>query len=51
MEKIDDSTFFVEEQNSSVIWVIQNSNILYKNVLASPHAGYHHLTNWPKLIK
>jgi len=51
VEQIDDSTFFVEEQNSSVIWVIQNSDILYKNVLVSPHAGHHHLTNWPKVIK
>ena len=45
VEQIDDSTFFVEEQNSSLIWVIQNNKILYKNVLKSQHEGYHHLTN------
>ena len=51
VEQIDDSTFFVEEQNSSLIWVIQNNKILYKNVLKSQHEGYHHLTNWYKVIK
>ncbi len=48
---IDPETYFVEEQNSSVLWVIQNNEVVYKNVLKSQYKGYHHLSNWTRIIK
>jgi len=50
-EFIDDSTYFVEEQNSGVMWVIRDNEVIYKNVLKSQHEGYHHLLNWTRIIK
>ncbi len=50
MEFIDDSTYFVEEQNSGLIWVLRNDEVVYKNVLASQHKGHHHLPNWIRII-
>lgn len=41
---------FIEEQNSGVLWVIDGEEVLYKNVLQSHHEGYHHLSNWTRLI-
>ncbi|UCH14677.1 MAG: hypothetical protein JSV22_01630 [Bacteroidales bacterium] len=51
MEFVDPSTYFVEEQNTGLIWVIQDDKVLYKNVLKSQHKGYHHLPNWIRVIK
>jgi hypothetical protein len=48
---IDPSTYFVEEQNTGLIWVIKDDEVIYKNVLASQHDGYHHLPNWIRIIK
>ena len=42
--------YFVEEQNSSVLWVIQDGVVRYKNVLPSHHPGYHHLANWARIM-
>ncbi len=42
--------YFVEEQNSSVLWVIQDGLVRYKNVLSSHHPGYHHLANWARVM-
>ena len=42
--------YFVEEQNSSVLWVIQDGVVRYKNVLSSHHPGYHHLANWARVM-
>ena len=50
MEFIDPSFYFVEEQNSGLLWIIKDNNIIYKNVLNSQHKGYHHLPNWTRLI-
>ncbi len=50
-EFIDDSTYFVEEQNTGLLWVIRGDEVLYKNVLKSQHEGYHHLPNWNRIIK
>jgi hypothetical protein len=44
------STYLVEEQNSGVIWIISDNRVLYKNVLPSQHAGFHHLPNWMRVI-
>lgn len=51
MEFVDPSTYFVEEQNSGLIWIIRDDKVLYKNVLKSQHEGYHHLPNWIRIIK
>ncbi len=50
-EFINDSTYFVEQQNSGYLWVIQNGEVVYKNVFPSQHEGYHHLPNWNRIIK
>jgi hypothetical protein len=50
-EKIYNGTYFVEEQNSGLLWILDNDNVLYKNVLSSQHKGYHHLPNWTRIIK
>ncbi|MGM0649655.1 MAG: arylsulfotransferase family protein, partial [Bacteroidota bacterium] len=47
---LDDSTFFVEEQNSGIIWVLTENKVIYKNVLKSQHKGYHHLSNWTRIV-
>lgn len=51
VEFIDPNTYFVEEQNSGLLWVIQNNQVIYKNVFKSQHPGYHHLPNWTRIIK
>jgi hypothetical protein len=51
MEFVDPSTYFIEEQNSGVIWIIRDDQVIYKNVLKSQHKGYHHLPNWIRIIK
>lgn len=47
---LPDGSVFVEEQNTSVLWVLHNGEVLYKNVLSSQHVGYHHLSNWTRII-
>ncbi|NND76726.1 MAG: hypothetical protein HKN39_00905 [Flavobacteriales bacterium] len=49
-EFIDPNTVFIEEQNTGVLWVLENDEVLYKNVLPSQHKGYHHLPNWTRLL-
>lgn len=51
VEFIAPDTYFVEEQNSGLLWVIHNDTVIYKNVLKSQHEGYHHLPNWTRIIK
>jgi len=50
-EFIDSSTYFVEEQNEGLLWVIRNDSVIYKDVFRSQHEGYHHLPNWNRIIK
>ncbi len=50
-EFINDSTYFVEQQNVGYIWIIQNNKVIYKNVYKSQHEGYCHLPNWTRIIK
>ncbi|MGW8315748.1 MAG: arylsulfotransferase family protein [Bacteroidales bacterium] len=50
MEFVDPSTYFVEEQNPGVIWIIKDERVLYKNAYRSQHEGYHHLPNWSRVI-
>ncbi len=51
VEFLDSSTYFVEQQNHGIIWVIKDNKVIYKNVLKSQHDGYHHLTNWIRIIR
>jgi len=51
MEFIDASTYFVEEQNQGLLWVIDDDKVIYKNVFKSQHKGHHHLPNWTRIIK
>lgn len=51
LEFLDDSTYFVEEQNSGVLWVVEEGEVIYENVLASQHEGHHHLPNWTRIIE
>lgn len=50
MEFVKPDTYFVEEQNAGLIWIIEDDHVLYKNVFASQHDGYHHLPNWTRII-
>ncbi len=47
---IGPDTYLVEEQNSGVIWIIKEDEVVLKNVLTSEHKGYHHLPNWIRVI-
>ena len=49
-EFINPNTYFVEEQNSGLLWIIRNDEVIYKNVFKSQHEGYHHLPNWTRII-
>jgi len=44
-EVLANGNIFVEEQNSGLLWVLKEGEVIYKNVLPSQHAGYHHLPN------
>lgn len=48
---INPSKVFVEEQNTSILWILDGDSVIYKNVLKSQHKGYHHLLNWTRIIK
>ena len=50
VEFIDSSTYFVEEQNSGLLWIIKDNEVVYKNVFKSQHKGHHHLPNWTRII-
>ncbi len=45
------NTCFIEQQNSGVLWVIKDDEVIYKNVMKSFHKGFHHLPNWTRIIK
>ena len=42
--------YFVEEQNSSVLWIFKDEEVKYKNILPSQHEGHHHLANWGRVM-
>ncbi len=44
------NTCFVEEQNKGVLWVIEDGEVIYKDVQKSIHKGYHNLPNWTRII-
>jgi len=49
-EVLDNGDLFVEEQNSGILWVLRGDEVIYKNVLPSQHEGYHHLSNWTRVV-
>lgn len=49
-ELLPDGSYFVEEQNSSVLWVLKEDKVLYRDVLPSHHDGFHHLSNWARVL-
>ena len=49
-EFLPDGSVFLEEQNSGVLWVVNEEGVLYKDVQRSHHDGYHHLPNWTRII-
>lgn len=51
MEFLEPNTYFVEEQNSGILWVIKNDKVIYKNVINSQHKDHHHLPNWTRIIQ
>ena len=48
VERLPDGGVFVEEQNSSILWVFESGQVKYKGVLPSHYEGYHHLANWAR---
>lgn len=51
VEFISPSSYFIEEQNEGITWIIEDDEVIYKNVFQSQHEGYHHLPNWTRIIK
>jgi hypothetical protein len=51
MEFVDPQTYLVEEQNTGLIWIIKDDQVLFKNVFKSQHEGHHHLPNWTRVVK
>ncbi len=50
VDEIPGGGYFIEEQNSSVLWVIKDGEVKYKNILPSQHEGHHHLANWARVM-
>ncbi|MFB6341520.1 arylsulfotransferase family protein [Saccharicrinis sp. FJH62] len=46
----ENNTYFVEEQNSGILWIIKDNDVIYKNVMKSGHEGFHNLPNWTRII-
>ena len=49
-EFLPDGSVFLEEQNSGILWVINEDEVLYRGVLHSHHPWHHHLPNWTRII-
>lgn len=49
-DHLEGGGYFVEEQNSGLLWVLKDGEVKYKNVLPSHHQGYHHLPNWARIV-
>lgn len=49
-EALPGDRWFLEEQNSGVLWVIGPEGVEYRGVHASHHAGHHHLPNWTRVL-
>ncbi len=49
-EALPGGRWFIEEQNSGELWVVGSEGVLYHDVHASHHDGYHHLPNWTRVL-
>lgn len=47
---LPDGSVFIEEQNCAVMWILNDGEVVYKNVLESQHEGHHHLLNWTRIL-
>ena len=50
-EFINDSTYFIEEQNVGNYWIIRNNEVIYHDVFRSSEEGHCHLPNWARIIE
>ncbi|MGB0432004.1 MAG: arylsulfotransferase family protein [Bacteroidia bacterium] len=50
-EFLPNGDVFVEEQNSGFFYILNQKGVVYQNVFKSQHQGYHHLTNWIRIIQ
>ena len=50
VEELPGGGYYIEEQNSSVLWVVKDGKVKYKNILSSQHEGHHHLANWARVM-
>lgn len=46
----ESKTCFIEQQNTGVLWVIREDEVIYKNVIPSIHEGFHNLPNWTRIV-
>lgn len=49
-EALPGGQWFLEEQNSGLLWVVGPEGVMYRDVHASHHAGHHHLPNWSRVL-
>ena len=49
-EALPGGRWFLEEQNSGVLWVLGPDGVEYRGVHASHHGGHHHLPNWTRVL-
>ena len=49
-EALPGDRWFLEEQNSGVLWVVGPEGVLYRGVHEAHHAGHHHLPNWTRVL-
>ncbi|MGB0312166.1 MAG: hypothetical protein ACPGCW_06400, partial [Schleiferiaceae bacterium] len=50
VDELPGGGYFIEEQNSSVLWVVKDGEVKYRNILPSQHEGHHHLANWARVM-
>jgi len=50
VEEIGPDTYFIEEQNRGVLWIISDDEVVYKNVFKSHHKGHYNVPNWTRVI-
>lgn len=50
-EALPGDMWFLEEQNSGILWVVGPDGVAYRGVHPSHHDGHHHLPNWTRVLK
>ena len=49
-EALPGDRWFLEEQNSGLLWVVGPEGVLYRGVHEAHHLGHHHLPNWTRVL-